>query len=274
MPNVMPSQVVLVIAKFFPHVTKATPGDGLIQSSHLDQLKGIVNLVREIPSELVTVPTDQYAELTLAMSIIEENNRLRVTRDMSFGVPALKGVDVATVLYRVLTECKDEFPPKATNELLFVTDPQLRQNIRQDVGAVTLAISHAEWKAANILAGAAMEALLHWKLGSGTPSDKGIQAAVDSAMERRTLKTRPASDLDNWSLHHFVEVCGETKVLKPKTVEAARLCNSYRNLIHPGRAQRLGEVCTRGTAYVAVGALSNVVDDLDIGTGAGPQKAM
>ena len=169
MPNVMPSQVVLVIAKFFSHVTRATPGDGLIQSSHLDQLQGIVNLVREIPPELITVLTDQYADLTLAGSIVEENNRLRVSRDTSFGVPALKGVEVATVLYRVLSQCRDEFPPKApkaTNELLFVTDPQLRENIRQDIGAVTRAISHAEWKAANILAGAAMEALLHWKRGS------------------------------------------------------------------------------------------------------------
>jgi hypothetical protein len=61
-------------------------------------LQGIVNLVREIPPELITVPTDQYADLTLAVSIIEENNRLRASRDTSFGVPALKGADVATVL--------------------------------------------------------------------------------------------------------------------------------------------------------------------------------
>jgi hypothetical protein len=72
-----------------------------------------------------------------AVTIIEENNGLRVTRDTSFGVPALKGVDVATVLYRVLSQCRDKFPPKATHELLFVTDQRLRENIRQDIGAVT-----------------------------------------------------------------------------------------------------------------------------------------
>jgi hypothetical protein len=33
MPNVIPSQVVLVIAKFFSHVTRPTPGDGLIQAA-------------------------------------------------------------------------------------------------------------------------------------------------------------------------------------------------------------------------------------------------
>jgi hypothetical protein len=60
MPNVMPSQVVLVIEKFFTHVTKSTPGDGLIHSGQLDSLQGIVNLVHEIPAELINVSTDQY----------------------------------------------------------------------------------------------------------------------------------------------------------------------------------------------------------------------
>lgn len=258
----MPSQVVLVIEKFFSHVTRATPGDGQIQSSHLDQLQGIVNLIREIPPELLAVPPDQYADLTLAMTIIEEQGKFRVSRGSSFGVPALKGVDVATLLYKVLSQCPDEYPPRNTRELLFVTDPQLRESIRQDIGAVALAISHAEWKAANILAGAAMEALLHWTLGTGTPSASAISAAITKLTASGTFARTPPANIDDWSLHHFIEVCGETAVLKPKTVQAARLCNSYRNLIHPGRAQRLGEVCTRGTAYLAAGALSNVVDDL------------
>ena len=160
----------------------------------------------------------------------------------------------------------DKFPPKATNELLFVT---IRSFARTSVK--TSALSLSPYRTRNgrqqILAGAAMQALLHWKLGSGAPSDNDIQTAIVTAPASGPLKSKPDTKLDKWSLHHFEEVCGEVNVLRPKTVEAARLCNSYRNLIHPGRGQRLGEVCTRGTAYVAVGALSNVVDDLDIGTG-------
>ena len=96
----MPSQIVLVIAKFFSHVTRTTPGDGALQASRLDQLQGIVNLVPQIPPELINVPTDQYADLTLAVSIIEENNRLGCHGIRASVFPA-KGVDVATVLYRV-----------------------------------------------------------------------------------------------------------------------------------------------------------------------------
>ena len=40
MPSVMPSQVVLVIEKFFSHVTRNTPGE--IHSAQLDSLQGIV----------------------------------------------------------------------------------------------------------------------------------------------------------------------------------------------------------------------------------------
>jgi len=261
-PNVMPSQVVLVIEKFFSHVRRATPGDGLIQSSHLEQLQGIVNFIREIPSELIVVPPDQYGDMTLTITIIEENEKFRVTNGGHFGVAAVKSIDVATILYRVLSQCPDEYPPKSTHELLFLTDSQLRESIRQDIGAVARAISHAEWKAANILVGAAMEALLHWKLGTGTPSASAIGAAVAKPAASGTLTRTSPTSIDDWSLHQFIEVCGETSVLKPKTLAAARLCNSYRNLIHPGRSQRLGEVCIRGTAYLAAGALSNVVDDL------------
>jgi hypothetical protein len=97
MSSVMPSQVVLVIEKFFSHVTRNTPGE--IHSTQLDSLQGIVNLIREIPSELINVSLDQYANMVLAMATIEEQGKLRIGRGTSFQLPAIKGVDVATVLY-------------------------------------------------------------------------------------------------------------------------------------------------------------------------------
>src|ERR1700733_13986874 len=98
MPNVMPSQVVLVIVKFFPHVTKRTSGEELHFGS-LDILQGIVNLIREIPPELISVHADQYADLVLAIATIEEQNKYRISRGGSFPLPAVKNLDVATVLY-------------------------------------------------------------------------------------------------------------------------------------------------------------------------------
>jgi hypothetical protein len=261
----MPSQVVLVIEKFFPHVTQNVTAsrDGLINSQQLDVLQGIVNLVREIPSELINVPADQYADLVLATTIIREQSKFIAGRGGSFNIKCINNIDVATVLYRVLSQCPDELPPAHTVKLLFVTDPDLRKSIRQDIGAIDRAIAHAEWKAATVLAGAAIEALLLWRLDVPPPTDADITKAINSLLTKGTLTGTLPSNREKWTLSQFVEVTGELKLLSDKTVSAARLCNSYRNLIHPGRVRRLREKCNRGTALLAVAALEHVVNDLD-----------
>ena len=129
------------------------------------------------------------------------------------------------------------------------------------MGAINRAVAHAEWKAATVLAGAAIEALLLWRLAAQPPTNAQINAAISSVVTNGNLRKQPDSDRERWSLSEFVEVARELKIIKDKTVSAARLCNSYRNLIHPGRALRLGEQCNRGTALLAVAALELVVSD-------------
>jgi hypothetical protein len=46
------------------------------------------------------------------------------------------------------------------------------------------------------------------------------------------------------------------------TAQQARLGKDFRNLIHPGRASRLGKICDRGTALSALAAVEHVVRDL------------
>ena len=59
MPSVMPSQVVQTIDQLFPHAATGR-GDGQLQAGHSPQLIGIMNLVKAIPSELITVPPNLY----------------------------------------------------------------------------------------------------------------------------------------------------------------------------------------------------------------------
>lgn len=51
-------------------------------------------------------------------------------------------------------------------------------------------------------------------------------------------------------------------VIQPDTAALIRLAKDYRNPIHPGRAQRLGQMCDRGTARAALAAVDAVVRDL------------
>jgi hypothetical protein len=141
-------------------VSKPSPGEALLQSGRLDELQGIVNLVREIPNSLIHVSTDRYAEVVLAMTIIEENVKFRFSREYQFPPRAIKGVDLATAMYQILRDCPDTFPPSSSTSLVFVDDEELPENIRDDVGAIERALSNSEWKAATVLAGSAIEALL------------------------------------------------------------------------------------------------------------------
>jgi hypothetical protein len=256
----MPSQVVQTIDDLFPHAAKEAPG-AMLSAGHSSQLLGILNLLKDVPDELVVLTSADYSELILAESTIEEHPAHWRARGNVGDMTHVKGFDAVTVIRRALAKCPDEYPPSPTTELLFIKDPALRENIRQDLGASNRALSNAEWKAATVLAGAAIEALLHWRLQEPSPDPVAIRTAVAALVAAGTM-SKPDSNIDRWELHHFIEVAGRLNLLKPDTCSAARLAQNFRNLIHPGRAARLGQTCDRATAYSAVGALEHVIRDL------------
>jgi hypothetical protein len=122
-----------------------------------------------------------------------------------------------------LLNCPDEYPPPLTADLHFISDQGLRDSIRRDVGAASQALHNGEWKAATVLAGAAIEALLHWKLGEPPLTAADIINAGKAAKAKQTLKKLPPAELDRWGLEHFIAVAGELNAIKPATVAAATL---------------------------------------------------
>ena len=160
---------------------------------------------------------------------------------------------------RALPKCPDEYPPPTTTELLFIKDDALRESIRQDIGAAHRALNNYEWKAATVLAGAAIEALLHWRLREQLPGAVTVDNAVKALSGTKKL---PFSQIDRWDLHQFIEVAAQLNLLNSDTCSAAKLAQNFRNLIHPGRAARLAQTCDRATAYSAIGALEHVIRDL------------
>jgi len=107
-----------------------------------------------------------------------------------------------------------------------------------------------------------VEALLLWKLGSIAPTSMLAaekELAIAGVLDK---KKHPGLNLDEWSLHAYGAVTEKLGMLKPDTIALAKLTKDFRNLIHPGRVQRLGEACDRGKALIAVGAMVSVVRDL------------
>ncbi len=258
MAQVMPSQAVAAIVRLFPHVTTPTPGDGLLGPGQIEKLQSVLNLANEVPQELLALPSDQYAEFVFAKNHIEVFLKTYISRGTAKHLAAIDGRDVCTVLYRVLSQCQDEYPPKSTSELSFIKDDALRESLRSDLGAISRALESAEWKAANVLAGSAIEALLLWRLQETPP---GPAAAAASAY-KLSLSPGAPKDIHDWSLYHFIEVAADLAIIRPETSIEARLTKNYRNLIHPGRSTRLAQRCDRGTAYAAVAALEHVTRDI------------
>jgi len=204
MARVMPSQVVQAIDALFSHAAKNLPNVQLF-AGHSSALLGILNLSKNIPDELITLAPDDYSKLVLAQSAIEEHlEHWRARGNVGDMAPVL-GFDAITTIRRALSKCQDESPPSATTELLFINDAPLRENIRRDLGATNRALNNAEWKSATVLAGATIEALLHWRLQEASPGAAAVQLAA-KALAASGKMSDPGTDIDRWDLHHFIEV--------------------------------------------------------------------
>jgi hypothetical protein len=169
-------------------------------------------------------------------------------------VPGFGSETAVTLIRKALVKCLDEAPSPATAEFKFISDPKLKENLRIDIGAINRALSNGEWKAATVLAGAAVEALLLWALQQQKPADL--------AKAPRTAPKLPGKPLDEWHLPDYIEAADRLRIITADAAIQARLAKDFRNLIHPGRAQRLGQKCDMATALSAVVGVQHVLRDL------------
>jgi hypothetical protein len=260
MPRIVPSQVVKFIDKLFPQ----SGGAETLGKGNAGQLRAIVNLIEGIPDELLTMDSDSFAGLVCSVAYIRQTlESWSADRDYQsklLPIPGFPNETAVTLVRKALAKCPDEAPAPSTAELNFITDAALRANLRNDIGAVNRALSNGEWKAATVLAGSAAEAMLLWALEQRPPEE--ITSAIAAARASGDLATKPDPNLDRWNLHEYIEVAANLKVIKPNTAKQTRLAKDFRNFIHPGVAQRLGEKCDRATTLSAVAGMEHVVRDL------------
>jgi hypothetical protein len=144
---------------------------------------------------------------------------------------------------------------------LFVTDAELRDSVRLDISAANRDAENGEYKGATVLAGSATEALLLWAIQERTIKGT-IAASVAALVKASTLSRQPKPNPDQWDFIELIAVAQHLKLIGDETATQCRLCKNFRNLIHPGRAKRLDQVCDRGTALAALAAVELVVRDL------------
>lgn len=261
MPRVVPSQVVSLINLSFPG-TQNTP-DFPIYSASAGVLSAIVRLANEIPAELLTVGAEDYSNLVCALEGLTSAVNRWLQRGGDDPPARIKAKSPVSIIREILARCPDESPSPATASLSFIPDAGLRESIRLDISAANRDMTNGEWKGATVLAGSATEALLLWSIQQAEARKVGtISAAVAVLVASTTFPQKPDNNPERWNFIELIEMAVQLTQIKDETGKQARLCKDFRNLIHPGRAARLGQVCDRGTALSALAAVELVVRDL------------
>lgn len=264
MPTVVPSQVVAFIEQRLPFAKERT--DFALAKDYAGIVRATTELVEEVPPHLVTVDANDYALLREALADMRRATELWSGADRNHTLGPLQGRDklhpLAAVRH-VMLKCPDEAPAPGTADLTFIGDADLRQSLRLDVSAVSQALANGEWKAATVLGGSVVEALLLWAIDDLERRATGsVATAIAAALGAGTLKKSPNANRNRWDLAELVPVAREAGLIKAEAAQHCDLARGFRNLIHPGRAQRLGQSCDRATALSAAAAVEHVVRDL------------
>jgi len=204
------------------------------------------------------LPADEHKRAQLLVATTQIRELIQVGR--SGLVPHLPhetyGVgprDPVSYIRDALAELPDQVVPKSITTLIFLNDAEMAEALRADIATASSALRNGEWKAVAVLSGSVIEALLLWALQKAHPLT--IQAQGIG----------PKRPLEQWNLADYIDATEKLRCIEPNTVTEVRRAQDYRNLIHPGRAIRLGVRCDLGAAHVSIGALDHVISDLRTG---------
>jgi hypothetical protein len=241
-PRILPSQVVAAIESMFGPNRNELDGRALTYI-YRAEVHALLALLDEVPRELIDLPATSYLELmrcraALNTALVRWNagNEMKPAQDVG-------GKDAVERIRRLMKECQDELPPPQP-ELPFILDPDVRLGIEDRIHAAWTDFDAQEWMGSTVFAGAALEALLLWALKQTSPASK------------------PKRPLDELHLADLIELAAEKGVIDTTAQQQACLAKDARNLIHPGRALRSGQVCSKATALTALAGLYRVIDHL------------
>ena len=264
MARVLPSQAVTFIVSAFPWVEEPSRRNTKVGHAQKAHVAALLDLVDAIPEDLLVLGDSDYVGFRVVLSelrsILAGWERLDPRGSaLPLGPGGVVGDgNPVAYLWRLLRKCPDEVAAPDEHGLEFVLKPDLRMGILVDLGAIQRGLSNSEWKAATVLSGSVIEALL---LDTLLALDGPQQVMAKQAADGIGEKSAP-TDFQKWSLAQYIAGAKAVDLITATTAASCMLAKDFRNLIHPGRALRLATPCTRGTAYMALGALDHVMGDL------------
>lgn len=246
MPYVFPSQVVELMETLFPQLRSGASVS--MHDGNLPEVSAILRLCQAIPPECIRLSGGDYSDFVLGIEILESCKHLWSTRGGVSVPERAGGKHGLTLVYSMLQRCPDEGVATGALELSFISDTEFRSAVQTDISTSNSALHNGEWKAATVLAGATIEALL--------------LCVIQISPSLPSLTPKPSGPPEKWNLSEYIDVAFRLNLITSATVIQAGLAKDFRNLIHPGRAQRNNQRCTRGTALAALAGLELVIADL------------
>jgi hypothetical protein len=261
MTRVVPSQVVAFIDHVLPEAKSKPDDHHRLGNERAGQLRTVVQLANGIPSELLQISGEDYTNFVAGVASLEHIVQLWLSLGNVDAPQKVMGRHPLVLIRQALTKCPDQSPAPSTTDLPFLRDAELQANIRNDIGAAHSGLHTGDWKGATVLAGSAAEALLLWGIQTLATTDERNEVIANLSPAKASSKPKSANPED-WTFDQYIEVSLALKIIEADTAIQARLAKDYRNLIHPGRALRLDQVCDRATALSAIAAVEHIVRNL------------
>ena len=264
MPKVFPSQVMQFLEQSYgPVVRQSSAQIGVLDSGNASTFLAIINLIDQMPQELVTLDAIDYNAFIACYGTLKYWSDNWIARGAVGGVESVRGYQkhILPLLWECLSKCKDEAASEDVVSMNFIQDLEFKNQLRVDISSCFEAERNGEWKAATVVGGSVCEALLLYSLNN-------IEVDVITECFEKTFpdKKHQSKKPDEWYLNQYAKVALNLKIISQSTYSQVELVKDFRNLIHPGRSSRLGEKCNRGTALAALAAIELVVGDLDLST--------
>lgn len=172
MLRIVPSQAVQMIDVLFSQFrdqNNTQEGRMSLHPGDANNVSAILDLVERIPSELLILEPTEYSQFLIAISVLKnqvDEWNLRGNTGKLTRIPGLSELNPITIVRRALVQCSDEAIYTESSELNYISDIKLRDNIWGDISGIRRALANQEWKAATVLAGSGIEALLLWSLST------------------------------------------------------------------------------------------------------------
>jgi hypothetical protein len=115
-----------------------------------------------------------------------------------------------------------------------------RACLEADYNELRTTVGAEAWKAAHVLAGSIVEAML-----------------IDHLIESGCTKPDPLG----MTLGQAIDACAKGKIISLKAAALANAIREYRNLVHPGRQVRLDEKVDKNGAHIAMALVEMIADE-------------